>query len=120
MSKSGTVLRKIFLIIALLTTLMCPLLFIGGQFFPSSLGFLEPVVCPSGMHIDQVTESISDPRGNATSSNIVCTDGQEEVDVTGKMLIILFGVGILSVGLLITWALTGPSKEPEMPKMTME
>jgi len=120
MKKPVPVLRKILLIVALLTTLMCPLLFVGGQFFPSSLGFLEPIICPSGMHLDRVTESISDPRGNATSSNIICTDGQEDVDVTGKMLIILFGVAILGVGLLVTWVLTGPSKEPERPKITIE
>jgi hypothetical protein len=120
MEKQTLVSRKILLILALFTILMCPLLFIGGVFFPSSLAFLEPILCPSGMHLDQLTESISDPRGNANAIYLVCTDGREQVDVTGKMLIILFGVGIVGVGLLVTWAPMDPNKEPDIPKITME
>ena len=120
MKKQTPVSRKILLILALFTLLMCPLLFIGGVFFPSSLVFLESILCPSGMHLDQSTESISDARGNATAIYLECTDGRERVDVTGKMLIILFGVGILGVGLLLTWALISPSKESDVPKITME
>jgi hypothetical protein len=78
------------------------------------------MLCPSGMHLDQLTESISDPRGNATASYLICTDGREQVDVTGKMLIIHFGVGIVGVGLLVTWALMDLNKEPDIPKITME
>lgn len=120
MKKQTPVSRKILLIVALFTILMCPLLFIGGVFFPSSLVFLESILCPSGMHLDHSTESISDARGNATAFYLDCTDGHEQVDVTGKMLIILFGVGIVGVGLLLTWALIGPNKEPDIPKITME
>jgi len=112
--------RKILLIFALFTILMCPLFFIAGQFFTSSLSFLEPVICPSGMHLDQETESISDPRGNATASYSICTDGNEEVDVTGKILVMLFGVAILGVTLLVTWALTDSGKEPDVPEIKME
>ena len=72
------------------------------------------------MHLDQSTESISDARGNATAIYLECTDGHKRVDVTGKMLIILFGVGIVGVGLLVTWALINPNKEPDVPKITME
>jgi hypothetical protein len=120
MKKQTPVSRKILLILALFTILMCPLLFIGGVFFPSSLVFLEPILCSSDMHLDQSMESISDARGNATAIYLECTDGRERVDVTGKMLIILFGVGILGVGLLLTWALISPSKESDVPKITME
>ena len=120
MTKSASISRKLFLVIALLTTLMCPLLYLSGQFFPQALGFLEPAICPSEMHIDRVTESISDARGNVTASYLVCTDGKEDVDVTGKMLILLFGVAILGVGLLVTWALTGPSKSQEPPQIIFE
>ena len=120
MKKQTTVSRKILLILALFTILICPLLFIGGVFFPSSLVFLEPILCPSGMQLDQSTESISDARGNATALYLECMDGQERVDVTGKMLIILFGVGIVGVGLLVIWALISPSKESNVPKITME
>ena len=120
MRKQTPASRIILLILALFTILMCPLLFIGGAFFPSSLVFLEPILCPSDMQLDQSTESISDPRGNATAIYLECTDGYERVDVTEKMLIILFGVGILGVGLLVTWALISPNKEPDVPKITTE
>ena len=120
MKKQSPLFHKIFLILALFNILMCPLLFIGGVFFPSSLGFLEPVLCPSGMHLEQSTESISDARGNATAIYLSCTDGHEHVDATGRTLIILFGVGILGVGLLVIWALISPSKKLDGPKITME
>jgi hypothetical protein len=120
MIKPVLVLRKILLVLSLLSILTCPLLFIAGQFFTSSLSFLEPVICPTGMHLDQETESISDPRGNATASYLVCTDDNEQVDVTGKMLVILFGVAILGVALLVTWALTDSGKEPDVSGIKME
>jgi hypothetical protein len=120
MKEQSPVFHRILLILALFNILMCPLLFVGGVFFPSSLGFLEPILCPSGMHLDKLTESIADARGNTTGIYLVCTDGDEQVDVSGKMLIILFGVGIVGVGLLVTWALISPSKKPDAPKITME
>jgi len=120
MKKQFPIFHKILLILALFNILMCPLLFVGGVFFPSSLDFLKPVLCPSGMLLEQLTESISDARGNATAIYLECTDGHERVDVTGKMLIILFGFGIVGVGLLVTWALISPSKESDVPKITME
>lgn len=119
MKKQSPVFLRILLIIALFSTLMCPLLFVGGVFFPSSLGFLEPILCPSGMHLDKLTKSISDARGNITGNYLVCTDGYEQVDVTGKMLIILLGFGVLGISLLVTWALISPSKAPDAPKITM-
>ena len=120
MKKRTSVFRNLLLVIALFTILMCPLLFVGGVFFPSSLVFLEPILCPSGMHLDQSTESISDLRGNVTAIYSECTDGHERVDVTGKMLIILFSVGIVGVGLLVTWALISPNKESDVPKITTD
>ena len=120
MTKFTLVLRRILLIFAFLSILMCPLLYIAGEFFTGSLSFLEPVVCPSGMHLGRTTESVSDARGNATASYIICTDGDEEVDATGRMLVILFGVAILGGVLLVTWALTGPSKEPDVPIVKIE
>jgi len=120
MKKQARVFRKLLLIVSLFIILMCPLLFIGGVFFPSSIGFLEPIICPSDMHLNRLTESLSDPRGNVTASYLVCTDGHEQVDVTGKMLIILFGLAIFGVGLLVAWALGGSSKEPDVPEITIE
>jgi len=66
------------------------------------------------------TEPGSDPRGNATASYSICTDGNEQVEISGKMLVILFGVAILGVALLVTWALTGPGKEPDLPRIQVE
>ena len=71
------------------------------------------------MHLDKLTESISDARGNTTAIYLICTDGHEQVDVTGRMLIILFGVAIIGVGLLVTWALISPSKKLDAPKITL-
>ena len=119
MKKQSPVYHKILLILALFNILMCPLLFVGGVFFPSSLDFLEPVLCPPGMHLEQLRESISDARGNTTAIYLSCTDGHDQVDATGRMLVILFGVAILGVGLLITWALISPSKKPDAPKITL-
>ena len=86
----------------------------------NSLPTLLPVLCPPGMHLKRTTKSISDPRGNATGSNLVCTDGNEEVDATGKMLGLLFGVAILGAVLLGTWTLTGPSEEADTPELILK
>jgi len=120
MAKTTPALRKALLILSLLSILLCPLLYIAGEFFTDSLSFLEPVLCPSGMHMKRTTESISDPRGNATGSYLVCTDGSEEVDATGKMLGLLFGVAILGVVLLGTWALTGSGEKEDVPEITLK
>ena len=93
------------------------LLFIGGLFITSSMGFFEPILCPSGMRLGLLKESISDSGGNGTGSYPVCTDGQELVDITGKMLIILLGVAISGVGLLETWVMISPSKEVDVPEI---
>jgi hypothetical protein len=119
MKEQSPVFHKILLILALFNILMCPVLFAGGVFFPSSLGFLEPVLCPSGMHLEQLTESISDARGNTIAIYLSCTDGHEQVDAAGRMLVILFGVAIIGGGLLVTWALISPSKKPDTPKITL-
>ena len=120
MTKRTPVLRKALLAGAIFMILMCPVLFVAGNFFPASLGFLEPALCPPGMQLGGTTESLSDPRGNVTASFSVCTDGREEVDVTGRMLAILFGVGIVGVVSIVAWALSGPTKEPETAKIKME
>jgi hypothetical protein len=89
---------------------MCPFVFFAGTFFPQALGFLEPFVCPHGLHLDNETLSQSDLRGNTTATYTICTDGHQEVDVTGKILLILFGLAILGGILLIVWALQSDEK----------
>ncbi|MBN1180199.1 MAG: hypothetical protein JXD18_13390, partial [Anaerolineae bacterium] len=105
MSKS--ILLKALLVFALLNILMCPVLFVLGAFAPQALGFLSPVLCPPGMHLDSKTRSQSDLRGDVVAVNTICTDGDQEVDATGRMLVILFGLPILGVILLVVWALLG-------------
>jgi hypothetical protein len=72
----------------------------------------DPVLCPPGMHLDQTVESATDLRGNITATNAICTDDDQQVDVTGKMLLILFGLPILGVVLLVVWALSDSSEKP--------
>ena len=112
MSKLGkSILQKLLLVFALLNILMCPFVFLAGTFFPRALGFLDPVLCPPGMHLDNETMSQSDVRGNVTAMYTICTDSHQKVDVTGKMLVILFGLPILGVILLVVWALTDSGKK---------
>ena len=123
MKNQNPVFHKMVLLVALLTILMCPLLFIGVRFFPSSMGFLEFILCPSGMHLEQETEMAADPEGEDEEvqvTSLVCTDAHRKVDITTRMLIILFGVGILGVSLLVSWTLISPDKEPDVPDITME
>jgi hypothetical protein len=120
MTQRAPVLRKVLLASAIFMILLCPALFVMGRYFPASLGFLEPALCPPGMQLGSTTESLSDPRGNVTASFSVCTDGREEVDATGRLLMILFGVAILGAVLLVAWALSGPAKEPDNLKLKPE
>ena len=123
MITQNPVFRKILMLVALLTILMCPLLYIGVSFFPASIGFLEFILCPAGMQLDQVTEMETDPEGEDEEvrvSSVVCTNANKQVDITPRMLIILVGVGIMGVGLLVTWALFSPDKELEVPEITIE
>jgi hypothetical protein len=120
MTQRAPVLRKAVLASAIFMILMCPTLFVAGRYFPASLGFLESVLCPPGMELGSTTESLSDPRGNVTASYSVCTDGREEVDVTGKLLVILFGVGVVGVVSLVAWALSGPAKDQDDPELKPE
>ena len=110
MTKTGSPLKRLLLVLALISILACPALFVTVTFFPSTLAFLDPVLCPQGMHLDNETRSQSDERGNVTSVYAVCVGDGEQVDVTGRLLAILFALPIVGVVLLVVWALTG--KEP--------
>ena len=113
MPKSTRVLRKLLLVFSLLNILMCPITFFGMMFFPQGLRFLSPVLCPPGMHLGNETMSESDLRGNVTATYTICTDGHQDVDVTGKALVILFGLPILGIILLVIWALADSGKTGE-------
>ncbi|MCP4540544.1 MAG: hypothetical protein GY832_25690 [Chloroflexi bacterium] len=107
----ASVLRKLLLIFALLNMLLCPVLFGLGTFAPDKLSFLEPVVCPAGMHLDRVTETRTDMRGTVTSLDAACTDGRQKVDATNKMALFVCGLPIMGGVLLVVWALASPSKK---------
>ncbi len=110
-----SILRKLLLVFALLNVLLCPVLFGLGTFAPEALSFLEPVVCPPGMHLDRVTETQTDMRGTVTSLDAACTDGQQKVDATGKMALFVCGLPVLGVILLVVWALADSGKKTKEP-----
>jgi hypothetical protein len=111
MARSAPVLRKLLPALALLSFLACFLLFVAGMFFPRTLAFLDPVVCPRDMSLDNEVTSQSDVRGNVTGVNLVCVGDQGQVDVSGKMLLILFSLPILGMVLLVAWVLVDSGKE---------
>ena len=53
----------------MLIIVVCPLAFVFGLFTPENLGFMEPVLCPPGMHLDQVTETQTDLRGTVVATH---------------------------------------------------
>jgi hypothetical protein len=90
--------RVIYYII--LVIVACPLLMVLGMFTPKNLSFLEPVVCPSGMHLDCVQETQTDLRGTVIRLDAACTDGEQRVDVTGRLTLFVCGTPVL-VGILL-------------------
>ena len=90
--------RVIYYIIFIM--IACPLTMVLGAFTPKNLSFLEPVVCPPGMHFDQVTESQTDLEGTVVALRAICTDGEEKVEATGKLALFVCGTPIL-VGVLL-------------------
>src|SRR5690349_21788624 len=96
--------RAGLLVIALIGFLSCPLLFAAGMFAPRTLAFLDPVVCPKGMQLDNRSYDTTDMEGNdVTAVDLICTsEGQTPVDATARMLQALFGLPILaSIVLLV-------------------
>jgi hypothetical protein len=110
--------RVIFYIVLIMVA--CPLLMVFGAFTPENLSFLEPIVCPPGMHLDQVTESQTDLRGTVVALAAACTDGEQKVDVTGKMGLIMCGTPILVGVLLVLPAFFSPSKKQSEPADSQE
>lgn len=105
--------RLIYYIVFLMVA--CPLMMVLGAFTPENLRFLEPVVCPPGMHFDQVTESQTDLEGTVTALRAVCTDGEEKVDATGKLALFVCGAPVLIGVLLVLPAFFAPGKRQDGP-----
>jgi hypothetical protein len=78
----------------------CPLTMVLGAFTPENLSFLEPVVCPPGMHFDQMTETQTDLDGTVVALRAMCTDGEERVERTGMLSLFVCGTPVL-VGILL-------------------
>jgi hypothetical protein len=107
MSQISGVLRSCLLVVAGLGLLSCPMLFGLGMLAPRALGFLDPVVCPPGMQLNNASSQQTNDEGNeVTAVNLVCTAaGARPVDVTGKILLVLFALPALGVAVLVVRAL---------------
>src|SRR6187431_3121673 len=116
MSQISGALRSCLLVVAGLGLLSCPLLFGLGMVAPRALGFLDPVVCPPGMQLNNASSQQTNDEGNdVTAVNLVCTaEGAQPVDVTGKILLVLFGLPALGVAVLLVRALI-PGKAAATP-----
>jgi hypothetical protein len=101
--------RVIYYIVLIMVA--CPLAMVLGAFTPENLRFLEPVVCPPGMHFDQVTESQTDLRGTVVALDAVCTDGEQKVDATGRLALFVCGTPVLIGILLVLPAFFTPSEK---------
>jgi hypothetical protein len=91
----------------------CPVSAVSGMLSPENLRFLEPVVCPPGMHFDQVTETQTDLRGTVVALDAACTDGEQKVDVTGRLALFVCGAPVLVGILLVLPAFLTPGKKQE-------
>ncbi|MBN1811199.1 MAG: hypothetical protein JXA14_05120 [Anaerolineae bacterium] len=104
--------RRVIIYIVLVV-LLCPLLTVLGAFTPENLSFLEPVLCPPGMHLDKVTETQTDLRGTVVALDAACTDGEQKVDVTGRLALFVCGTPVLVGILLMLPAFLSPSKKKD-------
>jgi len=104
-------LRKIVLGLSIVFILLCPLMFFSGMFMPRALGFLDGIMCPAGSYITnyKYEASVKSLHGQNTYSNanvtdLICLDEQgNQIDISWKLLIILFSLPIISGAL---WAST--------------
>jgi hypothetical protein len=103
--------RVIYYIIFIMVA--CPLTMVLGAFTPENLRFLEPVLCPPGMHLDRVTETQTDLRGTVVALNAACTDGEQRVDVTGRLALFVCGLPVLIGILLVLPAFFTPGKKKD-------
>ena len=106
MSKSPT--NKGLLSIGLVFIFACVFLFVAGMVAPRAIGFLDGVLCPDGMQLNNRVEQQVDSEGNNVDAvTTVCVGGgQAPVDVTPGMLAILFGLAIAG-GVWIAWSVGG-------------
>jgi hypothetical protein len=100
--------NKGLMTVGLVFIFACLLLFLAGMFAPRAIGFLDGLVCPQGMQLSNHTEQQVDSDGNdVDATSTVCVgEGQAAVDVTPKMLTLLFALAIIG-GAFIVWSVGG-------------
>ncbi|MFN2143721.1 MAG: hypothetical protein ACK2T7_00135 [Anaerolineales bacterium] len=102
-------------VIFFLTLLACPFIFIGMTFAPQMLGFLEPAICPDGMHLETRSEEAEDMEGEPiTQWTTHCTGVGQSVDVTWKVMGIMFGIPALGVLIFVLAPTSKPKEEKPM------
>ncbi len=103
-----TLTNKALLIVGLVFLFACILVFVAGMFAPRAIGFMDGILCPDGMELSNHTLQQLDQDGNTVdATTTVCVgEGQAAVDVTPKMLALLFGLAIIG-GIFIVWSLGG-------------
>jgi hypothetical protein len=106
MSKSTT--NKGLMTLGLIFIFACILLFLAGMFAPRAIGFLDGLVCPDGMQLGKDTQQQVNDEGNTVdATTTVCVgEGRAAVDVTPRMLALLFGLAIAG-GVFIIWSVGG-------------
>ena len=111
MSTASNVFQKLVIIFMLINIAVCPFVFLGMMFFPQAIAFLEPVVCPENMSMETEHSKGYDEDGSYTQSNVICVDNQREVDITWKVLLIMFGFP--AFGVIVFFIMPTSGKEPE-------
>ena len=103
--------KKILLLTGISFILMSVVLILGISFYPKPFKFMESVICPSGMTIDEETVNRNLSRRNSSTN---CSNQQGEiVNVTGRLLLISLiplSIGLLSI---LFWARTTPLPKEE-------
>ena len=78
--------KKILLCAAFVCFLIFLALILSGSFYPKTLTFIEPVLCPTGTRLDdEIVERNLSRRNSQTTCR---ADNGEIVYVTGRLLII--------------------------------
>lgn len=86
---------RLLILASLFLLALCPLTFLAGTFAPRTLGFLDPLVCPPGYHLDNQTDQYSAAGSYSVSVSIVCRSQAGRVmDATFGMLLILFALPV--------------------------
>ena len=94
--------NRILLGIGGLFVLACILVFAAGMLAPRSLAFLDGVMCPDGMQLNNQTQQEHDSECNLVdATTLVCEGSGEPVDATARMLMVEFGLAALAAVFMV-------------------